>query len=88
MWSCSNIVKAHSVSMVMIHTAFRSSPSQSLQRKRQSAAKVAHQLRSRIAEKQAMLKQQAEEMRDKMLDEAGAGEPGAGEQNVGVIGGE
>ena len=49
---------------------------------------MAHQLRSRIAEKQAMLKQQAEEMRDKMLDEAGAGEPGTGEQNVGVIGGE
>lgn len=73
---------------------FRSSPSQSLQRKRQSAAKVAHQLRSRIAEKQAMLKQQAEEMRDKMLEEAGGG-AGTGlsngqaqEQNVGVIGGE
>ena len=74
--------------------ALRSSPSQSLQRKRQSAAKVAHQLRSRIAEKQAMLKQQAEEMRDKMLEEAGGG-AGTGlsngqaqEQNVGVIGGE
>lgn len=71
--------------------SFRSSPSQSLQRKRQSAAKVAHQFKARIAEKQAMLKHQAEEMRDKMLEEAGGG-AGTGlsngqaqEQNVDLV---